>query len=183
MWNLSAPWWEFVLRGLIVYGAVLGLLRLSGKRQIGQLTPFDLVLLLVISNAVQNAMNAGDNSVSAGLILAVTLVGANAVIGFVTWRFRKLELLIEGRPQVLVHDGKVYRDVMHREHISFDDLNKALRHAGCDSVGQVHFAILETDGSVSVKMRERAQGEAPAPSTTATGRPTIWTHPGMDEPV
>src|SRR5690349_8234916 len=101
MWNLSAPWWEFVLRGLIVYGAVLVLLRLSGKRQIGQLTPFDLVLLLVLSNAVQNAMNAGDNSVTAGLILAVTLVGANAALGFLTWRSRRLEKLVEGRPQFL----------------------------------------------------------------------------------
>jgi uncharacterized membrane protein YcaP (DUF421 family) len=180
MWNLSAPWWEFVLRGLIVYGAVLALLRLSGKRQIGQLTPFDLVLLLVLSNAVQNAMNGGDNSVGAGLILAVTLVGANALIGYLTWRSRKLELLVEGRPQVLVHDGKVYRDVMQREHISFDDLNKALRRTGCDNVGQVHFAILETDGTVSVKVRERPHAEAPAPVATA---PTIWSHPGMDEPV
>ncbi|UIF86120.1 DUF421 domain-containing protein [Cupriavidus sp. UYPR2.512] len=178
MWNLSAPWWEFVLRALIVYGAVLILLRLSGKRQIGQLTPFDLVLLLVISNAVQNAMNGGDNSVGAGLILAVTLVGANAMMGILTWRFRKLELLVEGRPQVLIHDGKVYRDVMQQQHISFEDLNKALRHAGCDSVRQVHFAILETDGTVSVKRREHPQGEAPAPAA-----PTIWSHPGMDEPV
>lgn len=175
MWNLSAPWWEFVLRGLIVYGAVLALLRMSGKRQIGQLTPFDLVLLLVLSNAVQNAMNAGDNSVTAGLILAVTLVAANAVLGYVTWRSRKLEILVEGRPQLLVHDGKVYQDIMRREHISFDDLNKALRHAGCNSVADVHFAILETDGTVSVKQHQQAPAATPGTS--------IWSKPGNDEAV
>jgi uncharacterized membrane protein YcaP (DUF421 family) len=176
MWNLSAPWWEFVLRGLIVYGAVLVLLRLSGKRQIGQLTPFDLVLLLVLSNAVQNAMNAGDNSVTAGLILAVTLVGANAALGFLTWRSRRLEKLVEGRPQFLIHDGKVFRDVMARERITPDDLHKALRHAGCDNATDVHFAILETDGTISVKTRQHA---AAAPAGTAS----IWSDPGLDESV
>ncbi|ODV44369.1 hypothetical protein AWV79_08825 [Cupriavidus sp. UYMMa02A] len=178
MWNLSAPWWEFVLRGLIVYGAVLTLLRLSGKRQIGQLTPFDLVLLLVISNAVQNAMNAGDNSVTAGLILAVTLVGANAALGYLTWRSRKLEILVEGRPQFLIHDGKLLRDVMRNQHISLDDLNKVLRHAGCTSIADVHFAILETDGTVSVKVRQQAGETAPARPA-----PSVWSEVGRDDAV
>ncbi|CAG9174051.1 hypothetical protein LMG23992_02611 [Cupriavidus laharis] len=178
MWNLSAPWWEFVLRGLIVYGAVLALLRLSGKRQIGQLTPFDLVLLLVLSNAVQNAMNAGDNSVTAGLILAVTLVAANAGLGYLTWRSRRLEVLVEGRPQFLIHDGKVLRDVMRSQRISFDDLNKVLRHAGCSNVADVHFAILETDGTVSVKARQPPAETAPARSAAS-----VWSEVGKDDAV
>ena len=78
MWSLSLPWWEFVLRALIVYAFLMVLLRLTGKRQVGQLAPFDLVLLLVLSNAVQNSMNGGDNTVTAGIILSATLVGANA---------------------------------------------------------------------------------------------------------
>jgi hypothetical protein len=84
MWNLSVPWWEFVLRGTVVYGFLLVLLRVTGKRQVGQLAPFDLVLLLVLSNAVQNSMNAGDNSLVGGLISATTLVGANFVVGLAT---------------------------------------------------------------------------------------------------
>ncbi|SDD15484.1 Protein of unknown function [Cupriavidus sp. YR651] len=179
MWNLSAPWWEFVLRGLIVYGAILALLRLSGKRQIGQLTPFDLVLLLVISNAVQNAMNAGDNSVSAGLILATTLVAANAALAYLTWRSRRLEVLVEGRPRVLIHNGKIFRDVMRHERISIDDLNKILRHAGCDGTQDVHFAILETDGTVSVKLRAKpAEPVSPPPRAVS-----IWGDPGSDDSV
>jgi uncharacterized membrane protein YcaP (DUF421 family) len=177
MWNLSAPWWEFVLRGLIVYGAVLVLLRLSGKRQIGQMTPFDLVLLLVLSNAVQNAMNAGDNSVTAGLILAVTLVAANAVLGFLTWRSRRIETLVEGRAQIVVHDGRLYRDVMERERITLDDLHKALRHAGLERVSDVHFAILETDGTITVKARVQPS----AAQQEASG--SLWREPDSDAPV
>ena len=74
LWRTTQPWWEFVLRALLVYGFLLLVLRLTGKRQVGQLSPFDLVLLLVLSNAVQNSMNAGDNTVAAGFILVLTLV-------------------------------------------------------------------------------------------------------------
>lgn len=174
MWNLEAPWWEFVLRGLIVYGALLVLMRMSGKRQIGQLTPFDLVLLLIISNAVQNAMNAGDNSVAAGLILAVTLFAADAVLGYFTWRSRRFEILVEGKPQILIHEGKVYDEVMRRERISAHELHKALRRAGCEHIADVHFAILETDGAISVMKRE-------APSSHKQGPGTLWRNPDQAE--
>ncbi len=89
LWKLTQPWWEFVLRGLLVYGFLLVMLRLTGKRQVGQLAPFDLVLLLVLSNAVQNSMNAGDNTVAAGFILVATLLAINAFMGWLTWRSRR----------------------------------------------------------------------------------------------
>src|SRR5436309_3003216 len=103
MWILAVPWWELIARGVIVYGFLIILLRLSGKRQVGQLAPFDLVLLLILSNAVQNSMNGGDNSVIGGLISATTLVALNFLVGYVTYRSKKLEAIIEGRPQVLIH--------------------------------------------------------------------------------
>src|SRR5436190_6856699 len=111
MWNMSLVWWEFVLRGIIIYVFLIVLLRLSGKRQVGQLAPFDLVLLLVLSNAVQNSMNGGDNSVIGGLISAVTLVALNWAIGYGTYRNKRIEQFIEGKPQIIIHDGHVYRDV------------------------------------------------------------------------
>ena len=83
MWTLSVPWWELIVRAFIVYVLLIGLLRISGKRQIGQLAPFDLVLLLVLSNAVQNAMNGGDNSVLAGVISATALIGMNFLTGYI----------------------------------------------------------------------------------------------------
>src|SRR5436190_13770511 len=112
MWLLSIAWWELIVRGLIIYAFLLLILRLTGKRQVGQMAPFDLVLLLVLSNAVQNAMNGGDNSVTAGIITAATLVAMNYLVGLATFKSKKIEALIEGRPQILIHNGKLFPDVM-----------------------------------------------------------------------
>lgn len=157
MWTLSSPWWHFVLRALIVYGFLLVTLRFAGKRQIGQLTPFDLVLLLILSDAVQNAMNAGDNSVTAGLILAGTLIALNYAMGWLTFRSRRIERLVDGRPEVLIHQGKVYRDVMKRAQITHSELRAALRRADCLDVSDVHYAILENDGGISVKRYDKSE--------------------------
>src|ERR1700686_4650725 len=114
MLNMTIPWWELVVRSFVVYAFLIFLLRVTGKRQVGQLAPFDLVLLLVLSNAVQNSMNGGDNSLVGGLISAVTLVGINFAVGYATFRSKRLETLIEGRPQVLVHNGQVFEDIMRK---------------------------------------------------------------------
>lgn len=147
---MAVPWWELIARGAVVYAFLLILLRLTGKRQVGQLAPFDLVLLLVLSNAVQNSMNAGDNSLVGGLISATTLVGVNYIVGLATFRSKKLEAIIEGRPQVLIHNGKLFEDVMASAHLTHHELNAALRQAGCASVSDVHSAVLENSGAVSV---------------------------------
>jgi uncharacterized membrane protein YcaP (DUF421 family) len=159
MWTLSAPWWEFVARAAIIYTFLLVLLRMTGKRQVGQLAPFDLVLLLILSNAVQNAMNAGDNSVLAGLILAVTLIALNHGVAYVSYRFRKVETFIEGRPEILVHDGKVFQKVLDDQQISELELRTALRNGGCASIEEVHLAILENNGHVSVIPKKDSGGK------------------------
>jgi uncharacterized membrane protein YcaP (DUF421 family) len=153
MWNLAVPWWEIILRSAVVYLFLLGLLRVTGKRQVGQLAPFDLVLLLVLSNAVQNSMNAGDNSLIGGLLAATTLVVLNHFVGIATYRSNRMERLIEGRPQVLIHNGKLFEDVMAQEQITHNELDAALRQAGCASISEVHFAMLESNGSISVTRR------------------------------
>jgi uncharacterized membrane protein YcaP (DUF421 family) len=153
MWNIAVPWWELVLRCVIVYTFLIVLLRISGKRQIGQLAPFDLVLLLVLSNSVQNSMNAGDNSLVGGLISAATLVGINALVGLVSYRSKTLEALIEGRPQVLIHNGRIFEEVMKRAKLTHHELNAALRAAGCSCPTEVHMAILENTGDISVVPR------------------------------
>ena len=160
MWKLSAPWWEFVVRALIIYAFLLILLRLTGKRQVGQLAPFDLVLLLVLSNAVQNAMNGGDNSVLAGIILASTLIAVNGFVGWLTLKNKKLESVIEGRPEVLIHNGKLYEDVLRQDKLTMHELNAALRAAGCVSVEEVHYAVLETSGKISVVPRHGNASQA-----------------------
>lgn len=156
MWQLAVPALELILRASICYVFLLVLLRVTGKRQIGQLSPFDLVLLLVLSNAVQNAMNGGDNSVTAGLILAGTLVALNSLVGYLTYRSKKIEALVEGRPEVLIHNGKLFEDVLARERLTHHELNAALREAGCASAEDVHCAVLETNGQISVVAKKKA---------------------------
>jgi uncharacterized membrane protein YcaP (DUF421 family) len=159
LWQLGAPWWHFILRGAIIFGIVLVFLRLSGKRQIGQMTPFDLVLLLLISNAVQNSMNGGDNSITAGIILAATLIGADMLVGWLTRRSRKIETFVEGQVELLIHNGRVRDDALRKAGITQHDLLAALREHDCASIAQVHAAILETDGRISVLTRkDRRQG-------------------------
>ena len=174
MWNLSLPWWEFVIRAVVVFGFLLLLLRMSGKRQIGQMTPFDLVLLLVISNAVQNSMNGGDNSITAGLILAATLVGIDVVLGRLAFRSRKLEQLLEGRPVILIHGGKIDQRALDEVQMTPHDLQAALRASGCSGPEQVRFAVLETSGRVSVIAKDdsgRGGADAGA-SSGASGAPS-----------
>src|SRR5262249_29800479 len=123
---------------------------LTGKRQVGQLAPFDLVLLLVLSNAVQNAMSGGDNSFTGGAIIASTLIAINLCVGLATARSKRLEGLIEGRPVVLVHNGKVLEAAMARAQITHHELMAALRLSGTANVHDVHFAVLENNGQISV---------------------------------
>ena len=150
MFNLTVPVWELIARSIAVYVFLIFILRISGKRQIGQLAPFDLVLLLILSNAVQNSMNGGDNSLTGGLISATTLVLINYLVGYATYKSKKLEALIEGRPQILIHNGKLYEDMMASAQITQHELDTALRQAGCSSVGEVYSGILETSGTISI---------------------------------
>ena len=153
MWNIAVPVWELVVRAVVVYGFLIVLLRLIGKRQIGQLAPFDLVLLLVLSNAVQNSMNGGDNSLVGGLVSATTLIAVNYGIGLATFRNKRLEALIEGRPELIIHNGRVFEDAMRNAKLTHHELTAALRQAGCTCAEEVQAAILENNGSISVVRR------------------------------
>jgi len=151
MFDMSVPWWELVARGVVVYVFLIVLLRLTGKRQIGKLSPFDLVLLLILSNAVQNSMSAGDNSLIGGLILATTLVAVNYLVGLITFKSKKLEAIIEGRPQVLIHNGKLYEEVMNEAKLTRQELDSTLRQSGYFEIKEIKLAILENNGTVTVQ--------------------------------
>src|SRR5437764_12721236 len=155
LWKMDVSWWHLILRSTIVYVFLVGLLRLTGKRQVGQLAPFDLVLLLVLSNAVQNAMNGGDNSITGGLILASTLVALNWLVGWLTFRSKAFEALIEGRPVILVHNGHVDLKAMRRVQMTHHELEAALRSEGCCGLSEVRFAVLENNGHVTVVPMQR----------------------------
>ncbi len=158
MFAMSVPWWEFALRGVAVYLFLLVFLRLTGKRQTGQYAPFDLVLLLILSNAVQNSMNAGDNSLVGGLISAATLIACHVALAHLTFRVPRLARLVDGRPQTLVQDGNLDRALMHRELLTPDDVAAALRAGGCLHLHEVERATLETNGTITVVLRRAERG-------------------------
>src|SRR2546421_4042177 len=140
---------EIFLRTFVIYLVVLVGVRLSGKREVGQMTPFDLTLLLLLSNSVQNAMTGPDTSLLGGVIAASTLLILNYLVADLSGGSRRFRRLIEGEPSLLVHDGKIIEAHMAREHVSMDELRRALREHGINSCDQVALAVLEVDGSIS----------------------------------
>lgn len=149
-----------VLRTGAVYAVVLLGVRLSGKREVGQMTPFDLTLLLLLSNAVQNAMTGPDNSLVGGVVAAGTLLVMNYLVAEVSGGNRRFRRLIQGSPSLLVHDGKVLDAHMLREHVSLDELQRAIREHGVAHLNEVALAVLEVDGSISVLKYDDVKPEA-----------------------
>ncbi len=140
---------QIVLRTGVIYLLVLIGVRLSGKREVGQMTPFDLTLLLLLSNSVQNAMTGPDTSLLGGAVAACTLLVLNYGVAAVSGSNRRLRRLIEGQPTLLIHDGKIIEPHMARERVSMDELHRALREHGINNCDQVALAVLEVDGSIS----------------------------------
>jgi uncharacterized membrane protein YcaP (DUF421 family) len=140
---------EIVLRTIVIYLVVLIGVRLSGKREVGQMTPFDLVLLLLISNSVQNAMTGPDTSVIGGIAAAVTLLLLNYLIAELSGTNRRFRKVIEGQPTLLVHDGQLLTAHLTKEHVSMDELERSLREHGINNYHDVALAVLEVDGSIS----------------------------------
>jgi uncharacterized membrane protein YcaP (DUF421 family) len=139
-----------VFRTGVVYLVVLLGLRLLGKRHVAQLSIIDFVLVLLISNAVQNAMVGDDSSLWGGVIAAGTLLVLNYLITMVTVRFRKADIVLEGTPTLLVHNGAVIHDHLMKEQLSVEELERAIREHGFESIGQVKMAVMELDGTISV---------------------------------
>jgi len=141
---------EKVLRSFAVYAFLLVAFRITGKRQVGQLTPFDLVVLLVISNVVQNALIGNDNSLGGGLLGAAAILAINYLVVEVSYRSKRARRWLEASPTMLVHNGQVLHDNLRRERLTLDDLMVALRRSGVTEPHEVRFAVLEDNGGVSV---------------------------------
>ncbi|SFV33607.1 MULTISPECIES: YetF domain-containing protein [unclassified Pseudoxanthomonas] len=159
MFQLAMPWWAFVLRACVVYFILLGMIRLSGKRTMGQFTPFDMLLVVLLGNAVQNALLGEDTSVGGGLLLAATLITLNWFVGLVSARSPRVERWVEGAPVLLARDGQVYRDVLRRELISREDFEKAMREAGCLDMADIRLAVLENNGHITLVARQDPKTE------------------------
>jgi uncharacterized membrane protein YcaP (DUF421 family) len=154
MWKLhDVAWWEFIVRATVVYLVVMALLRLGGKRQVGQMGMAQLVALLLISNAVQNAMNGNDGSITGGIILASVIMVWSYVFELVTSRSKRWENIIQGRPTLLIRSGKLLPEALRRERLSVSELRSALRKQGIHEMSCIDQAILESDGYISVRKK------------------------------
>jgi uncharacterized membrane protein YcaP (DUF421 family) len=150
MFDLGTPAWQIVVRTAVVYVFLLAALRLAGKREIGQMTPFDLVVILVIANAVQNAMVGPDTSLIGGLLAAAALVVANAAVSYLGFSSRLFERTLIGSPTLLVSDGHLIDAHLRRERIDADEVLMAMREHGVADISEVKLAVLEVDGTVSI---------------------------------
>jgi uncharacterized membrane protein YcaP (DUF421 family) len=150
MFELAIPAWNIVLRTAVIYLVILIGLRLAGKREIGQMTVFDLVVLLLIANAVQNAMVGPDTSLAGGVLAAVVLLALNAAVARLRLRWPRLRRMVEGSPTLLVLHGEVMADHLRREGLDQETLEAALREHGVADLSDVEMAVLEIDGSISV---------------------------------
>ena len=159
MFTMPLPIAEKLMRPVIVYLVLVVLLRIFGKRELAQLNPFDLVVLLSLSNTVQNAIIGDDNSVSGGIIGAVGLLAINWFVARVLFRSRRLTRFVEGRSTVLIRDGKLDKKAMERESLSIEDLISVIHRQGFTTIEQVHRCELEPNGTFYVEGAEPSAAE------------------------
>src|ERR671939_357763 len=153
MFNLALPVAEKMLRPVIVYLFLVVVLRIFGKRELAQLNPFDLVVLLSLSNTVQNAIIGDDNTVTGGLIGAFTLLLINYVVVRFVFKHRRLDQLVEGKPSVLIEKGRLCKDALAKELLTESELLVVAHRQGFNSLDEIDECVLEPGGTFFVKGR------------------------------
>jgi uncharacterized membrane protein YcaP (DUF421 family) len=149
MFDMDLPWWEFIVRGAAVYLILLVMVRVSGKRTVGQFTPFDLLVVMLLSEAVSNSLSGGDSSLIGGVLVAATLIGLNMLMGLATSRSERLSEMLDGSAVLLGRDGKFFDKVVKQCRLGQSDLDEALRRNDC-SLDQMKCAFLEADGDITI---------------------------------
>ena len=155
LWILQVPVMEKVLRAAVGYAFLLIAFRVLGRRELGRLTNFDLVVVLVVANVMQNAMIGEDTSLTGGLIGAATVLGLNVIIGAAVYASRRVERLVDGDLIIIVADGRLLRPRLRRELITENEVLAAARNAGIQQLADVRLAILESTGEINVFADDR----------------------------
>jgi uncharacterized membrane protein YcaP (DUF421 family) len=161
---------DVAVRTAIIYVVLIVGLRLAGKRNVGQLSIFDLIVLLVIADAVQNAMVGENTTLAGGVVAAVTLLSLDKVLDIVSTRVPRIRRVLEGEAQDLIRDGAVLEAALSKEGIDNDELAAALRAHGVLDAADVALAVLETDGSISVVPRRSEDRPAANPATSPSDK-------------
>lgn len=151
LFTLPVPLLEKIIRPILVYAFLVVLLRVFGKRELAQLNPFDLVVLLSLSNTVQNAIIGEDNSVSGGMVGALTLLVTNYIVVRFLFRHRRLDQLMEGKPSILIKDGHMRKSEMAKELLTTAELQSVIRRQGFEGIHDIETCILEPGGAFSLK--------------------------------
>lgn len=154
MFSSTVTVWEFVARAALVYVTIMILVRLSGKRTVGEFTPFDLVVVILIGESTQGALTGGDESIVGAVVVSATLIALNYMVGFITTRSKLADTIVEGEAVLLIRDGRVLVDALRRNNLPDSDLDEALRAEGVGDRSEVRRAYLETDGTISVIRRK-----------------------------
>ena len=153
MFDMNLPWWELVLRTLAVYVCLMVMVRFSGKRTVGQFTPFDLVVVMLLAEAVSNSLTGSDESLVGGLIAAATLIALNMATAWVSAHSRQVDEVLEGKPTLIGRDGVIYQGVLKEERVAEADVQQALRENDC-KLEDMRCAFLEADGKISILKRQ-----------------------------
>lgn len=157
IFTLSVPLWELVVRSVLIYAAFFIGLRLFGKRELGQFTLFDLVLVLLVANALQPSITGPDTSVTGGVTIIVVLLLINRSVGLLRSRWPAFDHLIEPPPTVVCEDGNLLKKNLESEGLTVEDVEMALREHGVEKIGDCKLAVLENDGSISVVSKDSPQ--------------------------
>ncbi|MBD8530232.1 MULTISPECIES: DUF421 domain-containing protein [unclassified Massilia] len=153
MFDMDLEWWEFVVRGAVVYLALLVMVRLSGRRTVGQLTPFDLLVVMLLSEAVSNSLSGGDDSLSGGLIIAATLIVLNSSVAMLSAWSKRASVILDGTAIQIGSDGQFFDKVVKQCRITESDLEQSLRTADC-SRSEMQTAYLEADGEITIQKKK-----------------------------
>jgi uncharacterized membrane protein YcaP (DUF421 family) len=153
MFQLAMPWWQFAMRAAIVYVVVLLLIRLSGKHTLGELSIFDLLVVIVVGSSLRTSMIGNDKSLPGGLLVVATLLLMDFIAAWLASRYRRIDRVVQGRPVLLARNGKLFEDVLRRCRIPRSNFDTAMRKKGCDDIRRVRYAILEPNGSITIRKR------------------------------
>ena len=152
MLDLDLPWWEFIFRAVVVFCMLLLMVRLSGRRTVGQFTPFDLLIVMLLSEAVSGSLTGGDASLVGGLVIAATLVALNVGASYLTSHSKTMSDLLDGSPVLLGRDGKIFDKVLKQCRLSDTEVKEALRENDC-KMEEVKYMFLEADGNITIQKK------------------------------
>lgn len=155
MFEMDYPWWEFVVRGTVVYLVLLLMVRVSGRRTVGQFTPFDLLVVMLLSESVSNALNGGDQSIGGGLIVAAVLVALNMLMSFLSSRSETMAKALDGTAVLLGRNGTLFKDVIKKCRLSDEEVWESMRESDC-RLAEMEYLFLEADGRITVQKKRES---------------------------